>query len=115
MIRRGDDGDENKAGISNAEEGINGFPQRRFPDLAFLERTSENASVVNHRATDDEGVPKMHAGHCREGIDVVAAHPDAVCVVMSDRVQEAVLRREEPWRHAGVQAKCYKSEKIHEG
>lgn len=57
----------------------------------------------------------MHAGHCSKGIDIVAAHPDTICIVVSDRVKEAILRWEKTWGHAGVQGKCYEGEEIHEG
>lgn len=40
--------------------------------------------MVDQRAANDKRVAEMHAGHGSQGIDVVAAHPDAVGVVMSD-------------------------------
>lgn len=40
--------------------------------------------MIEHGAADDEGISEMHARHCGERIDVVAAHPDAGRVVVAD-------------------------------
>ena len=57
----------------------------------------------------------MHAGHRRERIDVIPAHPDTRRVVMPHRVQEAVFPREQARRHARVEGEGQKGKQVREG
>lgn len=61
--------------------------------------------MVDHSAADHESIAEMHAGHGGEGVDKVAAHPDRGCFVVAHRVEEAIFRRKEAWRHARVKGK----------
>ena len=61
--------------------------------------------MVNHGAADDEGIAEMHAGHGRERIDKVAAHPYRRCIVVAHGVQETIFRRKQARRHAGIKGK----------
>ncbi len=62
--------------------------------------------MVDHGAADDEGVTEMHARHRGKRVYVITAHPDAGCVVMAHRIEEAVFGREQAWGHAGVEDEC---------
>ena len=110
-----DDGDEYEQRVSDAENDKECYPDQPFTGFAFLKGFPENAGMVNHGTADDKRVTKMHAGHRSQGVNVITAHPNAVCVVVSDRVEEAILRWEEPRGHAGVQDKCYESKEIRKG
>lgn len=61
--------------------------------------------MVDHGAADHEGIAEMHAGHGRERIDKVAAHPNRCCFVVAHRVKKPIFRRKQAWRHAGVKGK----------
>lgn len=102
MIRRRHDRHEYHARIAHPNKYIHAFPERRLADLPLLEGAPEDAGMVEHGAADDEGVPEMHAGHRGEGVDVVAAHPDAGRVVVANGIEEAIFGREKAGRHARV-------------
>lgn len=115
MVRCRNNRYKNHTRISQPNQDIHALPERRLADLAFLERAPENTSVVEHGAADDEGVTEMHARHRSEGVNVIAAHPDACCVVMTDGVEEAVLLRQKTRWHAWVQSEGHESKEIRQG
>ena len=57
----------------------------------------------------------MHARHRCKRIDIFAFHPNALCIVMANRVEEAVFAGKESWWHARVEDKCCESKKVCEG
>lgn len=114
MIRRRHDRDKDKNRIPHPEDSVENFRSGPFPRLPRLEGPREDASVVEHGAADDEGVAEMHARHCGEGVDVVAAHPDGAGVVVADGVEEAVLGGEEAGGHAGVEGEGEEGEEVGE-
>ena len=68
--------------------------------------------MVEHSAADNERVAKMHAGHCSERIDEIAAHPDAGRVVVAYAIQEAVFGRKKTRRHTRIEGECQEGEEI---
>lgn len=84
MVCSGDNSDEDENRVDDAESRVDAFLQGGFAEFGFLEGASENTGMVDQCAADDKGVAEMHTGHGSQGIDIVAAHPDAVGVVMSD-------------------------------
>lgn len=112
MIRRCHNCYEYHGRIPNAYQHIHAFPERGFADLSFFEGPPEDAGVVEHGAADDEGVPKMHAWHGGEGVDVVATHPDTRRVVVADGVKKAVFWRKKTGRHAGIYGEGHEGEEI---
>lgn len=70
--------------------------------------------MVDHGAADDEGIAEMHARHRRQRVDVIPAHPDAGCVIVSHRIEEAVLGWEQTRRHARVEREGEKGEEVGE-
>lgn len=71
--------------------------------------------MVNHGAANDESVTEMHTWHGCKSVDKFAAHPDATCIRVVNRIKEAVARRQQTWRHARVEGKCYEGKEIREG
>ena len=65
-------------------------------------------------AADDKGVTEMHARHGGEGVDKVAAHPDAGGVVVAHRVDKAIFGREEARRHAREEGEGEEGEEVGE-
>lgn len=112
MICGRHDRHKNHARIPQPNQHIHAFPEERFADFTLLERAPEDTGVVEHGAADDEGVAEMHRRHGGEGVDVIAAHPDGRCVIVADGVEETVLWREEPGRHARVQGEGREGEKV---
>ena len=68
--------------------------------------------MVDDCHADAEGVAKVHRWHRRQHVDEFPAHPDALCVVVADRVEEAVFLGEQAWRHAGVYDEGHESAEI---
>lgn len=93
MVRSGDDGHKNKEWVSNSNEHVNSFRDPRFLHLTLLELAWEYGRVVNHGATNDESVTEMHTRHGCKSVDELAAHPDATCIRVVNRIKEAVIRR----------------------
>lgn len=71
--------------------------------------------MVDQGNADTERVSEMHGGHGSQGIDVVSLHPDRLCVVAANAVEEAILRREEAWWHTWVKDEDAEGEKVGEG
>lgn len=71
--------------------------------------------MVDQRTADEERVAEMHRRHSGKGVDVFAFHPHALRIVVTDRVQKAVLRRQETRRHAGVKYEDRKGKEVREG
>lgn len=71
--------------------------------------------MVDERAADGEGVAEVHGGHGGERVDVFAAHPHALCVIVAHCVEETVLFGEEARRHAGVEDEGHEGEEVGEG
>jgi hypothetical protein len=59
--------------------------------------------MVEHSATNTEGVSKVHRGHGSQRIDVFAFHPYTLCVVPANAIDEAVFLREQPRWHARIE------------
>jgi len=68
--------------------------------------------MVEHGATNAEGVSKMHRRHCGKRIDVIPFHPHTLGIIMSDAVEESVFSWKETWRHARVADEYYKGKEI---
>ena len=66
-------------------------------------------------AADDDGVAAVHGGHCGEGVDEPAHHPQAGGFAVVDGVEEAVLRRQHARGHAGVQREDDEGEEVGQG
>ena len=62
MVRGRDDGDEDSARVSHAEDEIEEFPEGVFAGFEFLEARAEEAGVVDEGTADGEGVAEVHAG-----------------------------------------------------
>lgn len=86
MVCSGDDGDKNKKWVSNPNEHINCFREPWFFYLTLLERAWEYGGVVNHGAANDESVTEMHTRHGSKSVNEFAAHPDATCIGMMNRI-----------------------------
>ena len=71
--------------------------------------------MVEHGAADDKCIPKMHARHRRERIDVFTAHPYRGRVVVSDGVKKAVFRRKQAGRHTWIESEGEEGEQVCQG
>lgn len=54
----------------------------------------------------------MHGWHGGERVDVVSLHPDGLCVIATDAVEESILGGKKTWWHTGVENKDAEGEKI---
>lgn len=70
--------------------------------------------MIEHSTADDKSVAKVHRGHSGQRVDIITAHPDTGSIVMANGVQEAILRRKETRRHAGIYGKGHEGEEIGE-
>lgn len=102
MVGRCDNCYQNKERIKKTEPNVKCDPKLRFSDLSWLEGASEDSGMVHHDATNGEGICKVHRGHGGQGVDVFAFHPYTLSVISANTVEEAVLRREQPWWHARI-------------
>lgn len=115
MVCGSDNGREDQCRVRKPEHKVEGLPEKVLSALALLQLGAEDAGVVQERAADAEGVAEVHARHRCEAVDVLAAHPDRLRVVVADGVEEAVLFRQEPGWHAGVEDEDYECEEVGEG
>lgn len=95
-------GDENEGRVSKANKQVKELPESVLAHLAAFERAAEKSRMVNHGHADAERVAKVHRRHGCELVDVFAAHPYTLRIVVSDGIEEPVLRGEQARRHAGV-------------
>lgn len=70
--------------------------------------------MVDKRYPNHERVPKVHAWHGCEVVHEFAAHPNTLCVVTADSVDEAVFLREETRGHTWEECKNNESEPVAE-
>lgn len=61
MVSRRDDGDEDGAWVSHAEDEVEEFPEGVLAGFELLEACAEEAGVVDEGTADGEGVAKVHA------------------------------------------------------
>lgn len=103
MVGGRNDGDQNKGWVSKTNKEIEYLPESVLAHLATLKSSAKQTGVVDHGHANAEGVAKMHGWHSGQLIDVLAAHPYTLRIVVADSVEETVLGRKQPRRHAGVQ------------
>ena len=70
--------------------------------------------MIDKGTTNSKRVAKVHARHGCKFVDVLALHPDTLCIVMANRIEKPVLLRKKPWWHTRVEDECSESEKISE-
>lgn len=59
--------------------------------------------MVKERATDDKGIGEMETRHSGQLVDIRAANPDALGILLAHSILEAEGLGKESWRHAGVE------------
>lgn len=70
--------------------------------------------MVNHGNADAERISEMHRRHGGERIDIVSLHPDGLCIVAADAVEESILRGKKTWWHAWVEDEDTESHEVSE-
>ncbi|KAJ8106256.1 hypothetical protein OPT61_g9654 [Boeremia exigua] len=105
VVGRRNNGDQDKGRVSNSKKEIKQLPERVLAHLAALERPAEKPGVIDQRHSNAERVAKVHRRHRGELVDVFAAHPHALRIVVAHRVEEPVLRGQQTRRHAGIDDK----------
>lgn len=71
--------------------------------------------MIDKGTANSERVTKMHTRHSCKFVDVLAFHPDTLCIVTANRIKESVFFGKKPWWHTRVEDECGKSEEICEG
>lgn len=116
MVGRCDNRDQNPAGICNGKQNVEQWPGSRFPRLSWLEGVPEDSGMIEQGATYAEGISKVHRGHSGQGVHVFAFHPDTLCVIVANAIEEAVFFGEQSRWHAWVEdedRKCKEIRKSH--
>lgn len=84
-------GDQNEGRVSKANKEIKDLPENILAHLAALQCTAEESRMVDHGHANAERVAKVHGRHCCKLVDILAAHPYTLCVVVADSIEEAIL------------------------
>lgn len=112
VVGRCNNGRQDESGVSNADQKVEDLPECVLARLPPLQRAAEEARVVNQGHSNAERVSKVHRGHGCQRVDIFAAHPDALRIIVSHSVEETILLRKQPRRHAGVDDKGNKGTEI---
>ena len=102
MVGCRDNSDQNEGRVSKADEQIKELPESILAYFAIFECPAKETGVVDHRHADAEGVAKVHGRHGCKLVDVLAAHPYTLRIVVANSVEEAMFLREQARRHARV-------------
>lgn len=103
MVRGSNYGSQYERRIPYAQHEVEQLPKWALAGLSSLQRAAEDPGVVNQGHADAEGISEVHRGHGSQGVNVLAAHPNALSVVVANRVQKTVFRREKSRWHAGIE------------
>lgn len=71
--------------------------------------------MIDKGTANSERVTKVHTRHSCKFVDVLAFHPDTLCIIMANGIKEPVLLGKKPWWHTRIEDERGKSEKIGEG
>lgn len=112
MVRRGNNGEENRHGIRHSDPPIDTLPEQRFPRFISLVAATENTRMMPDGQSNNEAVPEVHTRHGGQRIHVVPTHPNALSVVVADGVEETVFWRQQARGHAWVKGESDKGEEI---
>jgi len=115
MVGCSDNDGKDEGWVSHTEYEIEDLPKSVFAHFSLLEGSAEETGMIDHRHANAEGVAKMHRGHSSKLVDEFSAHPNTLCIVVADSVEEAVFRRQEARRHAWVYNKGQESTEVGEG
>lgn len=115
MVRRRHNRGEDPDRIPNGQQDIEKGPWLGPACFSRLKRSPKNPRVVYKCGANNESVSKMHRRHSCQSIHVFPAHPDALCVIPSNTVEEPVFWGQEPRWHARVEDEDYESEEVREG
>lgn len=115
MVGCSDNDGKDEGWVSHTEYEIEDLPKSVFAHFSLLEGSAEETGMIDHRHANAEGVAKMHRGHSSKLVDEFSAHPNTLCIVVADSVEEAVFRRQEARRHAWVYNKGHKSAEVGQG
>lgn len=112
-----DDDEEDEERVGEGCDGVEGADHGGKAGLAagFAQEGGDEAGVVEECRADCEGVGEVERGHGSQLVDVARLDPDALGVLLSDGVLEAVGFGEEARRHARVECEDEECGKVAEG
>lgn len=96
-----DDG-QNEAWVHDAQDSKEDLPGLGHALLTGSEAAAENARVVHEDGADAERVAKVQRGERRQLVEELVGGVDGLGVLVTDRIEEAVLFGQQTGRHAGI-------------
>lgn len=112
MVRRRDDDGQDQCWVEDTQQDEKRLLHARGRQVRA---PAEDGRVVNERAADGEGVAEVQAGHGGQLIDVLAALPYGLRVIVADSVVEAEFGMEQSRGHARPDAEDAEGDEVAEG
>lgn len=103
VVRSGDDHAEHEQRVDDREGDVQDLLQVG-PARGSAGEALQQAGVVEECASNDEGVGEVQTGHGGELVNGLAAHPDALGVLLTHGIEESVRLGQQTGWHAGVDA-----------